>query len=719
MSTKIDARQIISRDTLSQLLPNLSGQELDNLLRSINSDLTIPLRLDASNPADLVVNVGASNISNPESDRQQSLPHINGSIPTLSSGTITFPSTSGGTITVSPGTNDTLTVASNEYVKVLIYLNDTDDLRVIVGTSDPVEADATVPEPPANTIPIGYVTLFNNAGTIDNIAQSKIYQFTTSADMPTPEALLTSLGLTDAGGHVYSSNIRGATNESFLARLGVLTDAVGDSQEDRSAYLRSDNVITWDGAQISFASDINLEIINTKSGTTTVHTIQTADSPIALNDGESLWVEIDRTAASENLTVNVSDTLAVPAQVQGDKDVFIIAKSVDEGGNQNLYIPLSGQLINEGGTVKLGIGEFASSLPELKTHNYIINGGFELWQRTFDTSTILGTSGLEYIPDRFGIRYSSAFNSTILDARRESDTPTDQTEFCLGIAKNADATPGATDFLQIQYIIEGYDFLSLHNRPITLSFYVYSHVTGTYSVVFSNEVGDRWYTAEYTIDAADTWERKTIQFTHDNTGSWSNLQDPGLVIHWTLYAGASVQNATTDTWVNSAKPRGSSNQVDWEAGNDHTDPLANRTFRIAEVILTEGINIPDFQRAGGSVAEEIELCQRYYEKSYDLVTNPGSTVDPGTEEVGPLGGTLNGTYIIHAVFKTKKRAAPTAVLYSRSSGAANTIDAGGPTLAVTYTNIGQRGFQGRNSSAGGGNSVGRAHWTGDAEFGAF
>ena len=42
MVTKFDARQTISRDTLNQLV-NATGQELDNILRAINAEVTPPL----------------------------------------------------------------------------------------------------------------------------------------------------------------------------------------------------------------------------------------------------------------------------------------------------------------------------------------------------------------------------------------------------------------------------------------------------------------------------------------------------------------------------------------------------------------------------------------------------------------------------------------------------------------------------------------------------
>jgi hypothetical protein len=181
MATKINSRQIISSDLLQQLVPNLSGQELDDLLRAINSDLTSLLRLEAANPNSLVVNVGPGVVSNAVSGRNRSIPHINKVIPNFTSGTITFPAASGGTITVSPGTNITLTVSNNNFIKATVYLDATGGLGIVLGTENASEASATVSPAPSKTLPVGYITLFNNAGTIQNVAQNKIYQFAAGA----------------------------------------------------------------------------------------------------------------------------------------------------------------------------------------------------------------------------------------------------------------------------------------------------------------------------------------------------------------------------------------------------------------------------------------------------------------------------------------------------------------------------------------------------------
>lgn len=150
----------------------------------------------------------------------------------------------------------------------------------------------------------------------------------------------------------YTSNIRGVDNENLTSRLGYLTDAIGDSQEDRSAYLRSDSVVSWDGSTLTFTSPIVLEITNTKTGTVTTHTI--AAGTISLADGSSAWVLIDRTLSEPSLTVNIDPINAIPAQAQDKKDVFVLFKRHDVSGAGYLHLPFIKQLIKPGQSVMLG-----------------------------------------------------------------------------------------------------------------------------------------------------------------------------------------------------------------------------------------------------------------------------------------------------------------------------------------------------------------------------
>ena len=166
----------------------------------------------------------------------------------------------------------------------------------------------------------------------------------------------TYIGATDEADSTpsYASDIRGVAAESLTARLGALTGAMGDSQEDRSAYFRSDAPVTWTGTQIEFTDDIVLEIINTKTGTLTAHTILAAGSPVALANNESAYIEIDRTT-SANVSIVKSGTVAIPAQTESDKDVFVFGRRKDTAGAvAYLHLPLHKQVLNTGQSVQLG-----------------------------------------------------------------------------------------------------------------------------------------------------------------------------------------------------------------------------------------------------------------------------------------------------------------------------------------------------------------------------
>lgn len=150
----------------------------------------------------------------------------------------------------------------------------------------------------------------------------------------------------------YSSSVRGTAGQSLTARAGVNTDAIGDEQEDRSAYFRSDDVVTWTGSQLEFTSSIVLEILNTKSGTLKVANVLVANSPIVLADGESAYITIDRTLATENVVPTISSS--IPAQTQATKDIIVLAHRKDVAGAGYLHIPLHKQVLESGQSVRLG-----------------------------------------------------------------------------------------------------------------------------------------------------------------------------------------------------------------------------------------------------------------------------------------------------------------------------------------------------------------------------
>ena len=114
-------------------------------------------------------------------------------------------------------------------------------------------------------------------------------------------------------------------------------------------------------------------------------------------------------------------------------------------------------------------------------------------------------------------------------------------------------------------------------------------------------------------------------------------------------------------------------------------------------------------------ALELQRCQRFYEKSYDVATAPGTAmVLQGCEFFYSSAATLYGST---ARFKTTKRATPTCVVYSYQTGATGKIWSATPgaDVAATFQQIGTSQF-GIYANAVGTSTNVDWHWTANAQL---
>jgi hypothetical protein len=353
-------------------------------------------------------------------------------------------------------------------------------------------------------------------------------------------------------------------------------------------------------------------------------------------------------------------------------------------------------------------------VPELK--NAIKNGNFDFWQR--GTSITLTSS--QYLADRFRVYHDGPYVSNVT-VQRSTDVPTlaqsgFQSTYSLLISKAGGAiSVGSSNYIFLSQILEGYDYQPLHGaKNIRLQFWVKANYTGTQSVHFCNSAETRVYTADYTISAANTWEMKTIDLVTDNTGTWNFDHLQGLRLGWALAAGSNLRQAT-GSWQTTASKYASTAQV-----NTFSTSAAT-TFQIAQVALYpiqagSGVTLP-FVRAGRNIADELSMCQRYYEKSYEIDTSPGSATTVGiTSHWGAnQGAGIPSAH--HVFFKAQKRAAPTVVIYDAAGASGVVFTDGGNgqplQLPANQTSIGSSGF-----SAGTTQATTRVifHYTADAEL---
>jgi hypothetical protein len=340
--------------------------------------------------------------------------------------------------------------------------------------------------------------------------------------------------------------------------------------------------------------------------------------------------------------------------------------------------------------------------------NYVINGNFDIWQR----GTSFTSVSAQYAADRFS--YNA--DTTAADITRQSDVPSGlqyKADYSLRAARVSSSSPGVNDVAYIKYTIEGYDLVGIRNKDITISFWVKSTKTGTYCLTLKDSAYAGTYIKEYTIDAANTWERKVINVTlSDSIGTWLYNNGAGLRLHWMLQAGTNRRGASANTWFS----LGGANTASWATANQVNAFDANSSsLQLAQVQVIEGTHTdPTFSTAGRNFADELALCQRYYEKSYDLEIAPGTT----GSFVGSFFIFKSGTnsFLQSVSFKVRKRAAPTMTERSISTGASGTIDQNNVAVAGTPDEQGETGFLVRVSGAATDQASYRCHWTADSEL---
>lgn len=344
-------------------------------------------------------------------------------------------------------------------------------------------------------------------------------------------------------------------------------------------------------------------------------------------------------------------------------------------------------------------------LRENYLQNYIINGDMQISQRG---SSFASVADLQYTLDRYKYEKSGAAVHTI---SQDTDVPTlaqSGTLFQNSLRMNLttpDTSIAATDYCAIEQFIEGYNWANLAQKPFTISFWVKATLPGIYCLTLVNADSSACHTSEYTINASGVWEKKSITITASpSAGGWNYTNGTGIRVLFMLASGSNFVGSN-NTWTNSFL-LSTANQVNG-VNTGATD------FRLTGIMLNSGTEAFPFQLAGKTFAGELQMCQRYYEKSYSLNTPPGSNT-----EVGALYGYSNAATSVRltAFFAVTKRVVPTCHPYSTPG----IIDKVRSDSSIDYgafaSNQGANSFAIQNSVA---TEVGigmRCQWTADAEF---
>jgi len=347
------------------------------------------------------------------------------------------------------------------------------------------------------------------------------------------------------------------------------------------------------------------------------------------------------------------------------------------------------------------------------SRNIIINGSMVVNQRGF-TGTAGTTASEAYTTDRFILGHDNdgvvSAGQTTMNSTVGGNAYADGFNSALHFrVTTADASLAASQYQVIRQRIEGYNVQGIKKgtanaQAVTLSFWVRSTTTGTYIAELEDADNARQVSKSYTIDTANTWEKKTLTYPADTTGVFDNDNGLSLSLNWWLAAGSTFSGGTLGTTWHTTTANRAVGQVNFlaTAGND---------FFLTGVQLEVGSQATEFERR--SFGDELRLCQRYYEKSYAINTKPGSVTTAATAVV-----VFPGAYATYFVcpFQVSKRTTPTMTGYSPSSGASG-YQSQNMTTDVALTGWVNGGFNSATAyTASAPNTSNYLHFTAEAEL---
>jgi hypothetical protein len=276
--------------------------------------------------------------------------------------------------------------------------------------------------------------------------------------------------------------------------------------------------------------------------------------------------------------------------------------------------------------------------------NKLINGNMVIDQRNAGAS-VTPTNG-QYTLDRWNANLSQSSKYTVQQNAGSVTPPAGFIKY-LGVTSSSAYSVTSTDYFFLEQVIEGFNIADLawgtaSASAVTLSFQVYSSLTGTFGGVLANSAQNRNYPFSYTISSANTWTQISVTIAGDTSGTWLTTNAEGIRLRFGLGVG-STKSGTAGAW--------SATQYFSATGAVSVVGTSGATFYITGVQLEAGTTASPFEyRQYGT---ELALCQRYFQKLQDYYF---STYNTASE---PSGYSNN--------FNTEMRASPT-LAYASSGG---------------------------------------------------
>jgi hypothetical protein len=454
--------------------------------------------------------------------------------------------------------------------------------------------------------------------------------------------------------------------------------------------------------------DGTLPVVQGGTGATTAADARTNLDTYSKAEADSRFLNVSGEASNVTMTGNVTigdagtDTLIVNATATM-ADATLTTADINGGTIDGTVIGGSTPAAVTASALTVGTAAYPSAGP-LSNRNKIINGSMTIDQRNAGAAVTVNAVGSFFPTDRFFGTAQAA--DGVFTLQQSATAPAGFVNSVITTVTTADASIGATQYYLFNQYIEGHNTADLgwgtaSAKPITLSFWTRSSLTGTFGGVISNGGQNRSYPFTYAISAADTWEYKTITIAGDTSGTWLTTNGIGIRLHFDLGVG-STYRGTAGAWAGAL----------YLGATGATDVIGtlSATWYVTGVQLEAGDTATPFEHR--SFGAELALCQRYFEKSYNTDVAPGTATFTGVFTNGGVTNLAPANYATRAstAYKVTKRATPTVTTFDTAgnSGKCNYPDS---TTNQSYTVIhnGFSTFSAETSTLSGGTDT-RCYW---------
>ena len=351
----------------------------------------------------------------------------------------------------------------------------------------------------------------------------------------------------------------------------------------------------------------------------------------------------------------------------------------------------------------------------LSNKNVVINGGFQIFQRA--TAATTQTDNTIKTADRWiGFVSGGGAYTTQRSTGHLADTGHD-TAWKIDVT-TADTSIAAGDYYSVTQRLEAqhlqhFQYGTAAAKTLSLSFWVRATKTGTSCCFLTKNDSTQYnYVAEFTINASDTWEHKTITIEPNSniksaSGAIANDSGNGMQLGFILAYGSNYTAGVNNSW-NDSQDFATTNQV------NHMDSTSN-DFYITGVQLEVG-GATDFEYR--TFVDELKRCQRYFCRTYQYGTGTGTATSNGC-----ISTSLSAAQAYASAgnwdLPTTMRTAPTVTVYSTATGTSGKLAADGTdgTGNATFVSQDRCFFYRANDSTGtAANVFLRAHATASAEL---